>query len=83
MSYHFTTAPEAYDYSYVKTVATLPSCSWRLIEVSDEARFERFQTPRYLSGFNGVVKADTVEAERLGLPTTVAALALIADAETS
>ncbi len=75
MSYHFTNAPEAYDYSYVKTVATLPTCSWRLIEVMDEMRFERFQTPRYLSGWNGIVEADSTEAKHLGLPPSAELLA--------
>ena len=48
----YTTAPEAYDYQYVRTLATavIDGTSWRKITVSDLKRFNTFQVGRYGSG---------------------------------
>jgi hypothetical protein len=55
----YTNAPEVYDYSYVRTVRFVSDSSkWRLIEVSDQDRFQRFQRPRYGSG--GCISVDAV-----------------------
>ena len=70
LSWWWTTAPEAYDYSYVATVARAEDecAAWRLLAVSDRLRFESCQEPRYHSGLHPCVEADTEEALARGLP---------------
>ena len=65
----FTNAPECYDYSYVSTIRALAD-GWRMIEVTDPERFNRFQIPRYGSGLFATVSVDSSEAEALGLPSS-------------
>ena len=72
--FYFTTAPEAYDYGYVTTVATgirskIGRKLWRLIKSVDAARFESFQSPRYASGFHGCVQAESRDAQLHGFPS--------------
>ena len=52
----WTNAPEAYDYSYVRdtgvTALSLDEATrYRLVEVTDLARWEACQIPRYASGW--------------------------------
>ncbi len=70
LSWWWTTAPEAYDYSYVVSVgrADGEGAGWRLVAVSDRVRFEGHQEPRYHSGLHACVEADTDEALARGLP---------------
>ena len=85
MSFYFTNAPEAYDYWYVKTVKPTVVASndpkqgpktgracWRLIEVSDQERFDFYQLPRYGSGLYQAYEPGSEQANYLGLPATVA-----------
>ena len=66
----YTNAPEAYDYSYVRTVRYASGQSkWRLVEVFDQKRFHGFQIPRYGSGLYVAVDAvrDKDFMETMGL----------------
>jgi hypothetical protein len=66
--YAITNAPEAYDYSYVSTVAQVTDKQdreWRLVHVSDEMRWENYQTPRYSSGLYQAFKLDNTDSEHL------------------
>jgi len=69
----YTNAPECYDYWYVKTLKTLvdkDGKDWRLLEVSDESRFENFQRPRYGSGLKqSFTEEDADEITYRGLPS--------------
>lgn len=68
--YYFTSAPAAYDYAYVTTVAPANLPGWRVIHVADPDKvyaFERFQLPRYGSGLHPAVKVDSPEAIAIGL----------------
>lgn len=69
MHLFFTNAPEAYDYSYVETVAHVPNSDFRLIRVSDLGRFEGFQKPRYASGFHIAFRTDDFEVDMYNLPS--------------
>ena len=62
----FTSAPDAYDYPSVRTLAHAKDkegASYRLIQVLDQKKFEEFQVPRYESGFYSTVIPTSHEAK--------------------
>ena len=68
-----TTAPEAYDYQSVQTLAFAKGKDGktvRLIQVIDQKRFESHQLPRYESGFHTVFPAKSEKAEAVVGDTT-------------
>ena len=65
--YFFTSAPAAYDYAYVTTVAPANLPGWRVIRVEDLERFNGYQVPRYGSGLHPAFKVDSPEATAIGL----------------
>ena len=64
----WTNAPSNYDYWYVTTRAPADEYGWRLIEVTDANRFERYQQPRYLSGLYSAFRMTDELAEIHNLP---------------
>lgn len=66
----YTNAPESYDYSYVETIGTLKvgKTEWRKIKVTDDYRFENFQTPRYNSGLYVVKSTHDIIMDIRSLP---------------
>jgi len=82
----WTSAPEAFDYDYVTTVVSdVPGGKYakgklyRLISVTDPARFRSFQAPRYSSGLHVAFPVDSEEAEWLGLPPSAEAMQMKAN----
>jgi hypothetical protein len=73
MSLWYTNAHQNYDYSYVETIAVNcgPDKKWRMIRVSDEARFAGYQRPRYASGGCVAFPTESEEAEIHGLGPTL------------
>lgn len=67
MTRYYTDAPEDYDYWYVTTIAPANIGGWRVIEVTDDLRFEGFQLPRYNSGLHAAFKMGSDAAKAVGL----------------
>ena len=64
---YITSAPEAYDYWYVTTVATVPDRygkEARIVESTDAYRFEHYQKPRYHSGLHYCWPLDSEDGRR-------------------
>lgn len=77
LTYHFTTAPDSYDYGCTATLlAALPDVDrWRLIAIDhnpDAGSFHETQIPRYQSGLYVTVQADSHDAAERGLPSVEA-----------
>lgn len=74
MTYFWTTAPEAYDYSYTSTIETAVDKygkTYRLVGNTDSYRFANFQMHRYGSGMHPCFEEDSEHAEYLGLKRSV------------
>ena len=57
----YTTAPAAYDYSYMEEIGTYRSShgdEWRVVATEDEYRATNFQLPRYHSGLYAAYAQD-------------------------
>lgn len=73
LTYHFTAAPDSYDYGCTSTLLpVLPNVDrWRLIAIDHHhsGSFHETQIPRYASGLYVTVDAGSVDAAERGLPT--------------
>ena len=63
---YLTSAPADYDYHYIKTIKVLKNSTGRtlrLIESSDESRFNSYQINRYFSGLHFCWELDSDNAK--------------------